>query len=252
MTPSLGGKRIVLTRSASAGADWETYLRRCGAIVYRFPTIETLPAPLTPKLRHALTHLSDFGWIIFTSAAGPFLAKEFMKLLRLKVPVRRMPPIAVIGEKTAEAVREIGYRVRFTPSRSDGRTFARELAPLRSPILLLRADIASPELPRALRARGARVVDLPVYRTKILRRPDPRFSKLLMSGAVDYLTFASPSAVQGFSARVKGSAVKAARKIPAIALGPRIALTLRHAGFRNVRVAREATIEGLMDAILSG
>jgi uroporphyrinogen III methyltransferase / synthase len=253
MKLSFKGKRIVLTRSTAAGDDWEKYLKRCGAIVYKFPTIETSRAPLTPKLRGALAHLGDFGWIIFTSAAGPYYMKDMMKRAGIKVLANKMPPVAAVGERTAEAVREIDRRVRFVPSKANGRTLGQKLKPLRSPILLLRSDIASPDLPKALRERGARVVDLAVYETKTILTPAPKqFIKLLKNGEIDHLIFASPSAVAGFVARVKGDAMKAARNIPVIALGLRIRKGLTQAGFHDVHVVREVTTAALADAIVHG
>ena len=174
-----------------------------------------------------------------------------MKKTRGTMPeAKEMPPIAVIGDRTADAVKAIGYRVAFTPKTSDSHALGWELHPLRSPILLLRSDIASAELPQTLRIREASVVDIPVYKTKFLHRPDPKFSKLLMDNKVDCLTFASPSAVRGFFARVKGEAIRSARQIPAIALGAQTGDALQRAGFRDIRVSREATIEGIADAIL--
>lgn len=244
----LAGKRIVLTRSASAGPEWKKYFKKLGAIVVNVPTIETVPVPVTARIRRVFRMIGEYDLLIFTSGGGAFSAKEIMK--RLKIRPRAMPPIAAVGEKTAESVRNMGWRAAFVPSRFNSRTLAKEIkiAPGME-VLVLRANIAPKEFPEALRARGARVTDLAVYKTKMIRRPAPQFSKLVRTGRIDYLTFASPSAVRGFALRVKGAAMKAARNLPAIALGPSVRDALMLAKFNDVRVARKPTISDMAKEI---
>lgn len=245
MKLSLKGKHIVITRSASASGDWEKYLEQRGAIIYSFPMIATAVARPTLKLRHAFLHLENFAWIIFTSAAGVQSFKELIKNLHIVTSIDRMPSFAVIGQVTAAAVRAIGYPVAFVPSKPDSATLAKELAPFQSPILLLRTNIASKELPRALRIRGASVVDIPVYKTTIIRKSNPLLSKLLVNKKIDYLLFASRSSVRGFTAQIKGDAMKVARNVTAVALSENIAKVLKRGGFRDIRVVSESSFQGV-------
>lgn len=235
MTESFKGKTIVLTRSAEAGGEWERELRKKGAIVHRFPTIETAAVKPTKRLRGALRNIHGFDWIVFTSAVGPYFLRDAAKGARVRLSKDALPRIAAIGRATATAVRAVGWRVAFTPSAANSMSLAKKLpvAP-GGPVLLLRANIASKELPRALVRRGARVKDIPIYRTKLIRRPDARFSKLLLENKIDMLTFASPSAVRGFRSRVKGAAFRKAVTVPAAALGGEVRRALKDAGFLKI------------------
>jgi uroporphyrinogen-III synthase len=249
----LKGKRVVVTRGGVGGREWKHYLEKRGAKVDWFPTIATAPIGRgrTQRLKDSLAHLDGFGWIVFTSAAAPRHLKTAMRKYHIAVSKKKMPLIAGIGKKTAAAVKAIGYDVAFVPSKANATTLARELKPLRSPILLLRADIASDELPRALAARGARVIDLPIYKTTRVRATaNGPFLEIIKNKKIDYFIFASPSAVRGFVLRVRKTGIKNARRTIAIALGARTADALRDAGFYTIRVAREATIEGIADAIV--
>ena len=68
---------------------------------------------------------------------------------------------------------------------------------------------------------------------------------------MDFLTFASPSAVRGFFMRVKDKKLqKKARDITAVAIGPRVAATLKKYGFKDVRTASEPTMKGMADAMI--
>lgn len=257
MRRPLEGKRIVVTRSVEGNAAWKVFLERAGAMVYELATIRTVSTRHNTKLARALKNMADFDWIIFTSAAAP----RFLKLpaKNFKKKSGKLPKVAVIGKETAEAARGAGYRIAFQPSKADSKTLALEL-PLASgvrghagrdglgghpgqSILLLRSAIASSELVDALKKRGAKVADVAVYRTESIRRRDAAFAKLLADGRIDYITFASPSAVQGFCARVGKQSLAAARSLPVLAIGSTVSAALEQRGFKNVHVAKEPTIE---------
>lgn len=241
---------VVITRPAAAGNDWEQHFKQRGFKVVRFPTIRTVAAAPDTAAKKAIRSLNDFHWIVFTSPTGPAFFKKMLGQLGVKIAPRSMPSIAAIGAKTAAAARAAGIRVKFIPSRSDSAALAREINPVRVPILLVRADIASQDLPKALKKRGAKVADVAIYKTILISRPaDKRFAKLLHASRLDYLTFASPSAVSGFLLRVKGAAAKKARSIPTIAIGPSVGRVLKGAGFKDVRIARENTARGIEAAM---
>ena len=249
----LKGKQIVITRSFSAGGEWKKYLEAHGAVVHAFPTIDTVSVEPTRRMVNTLKRMSDFDWIIFTSAAAPYFLRDLVKKIGMPlVPAQKMPSIAVVGEKTGESVHALGYRTTFTPLKFGSKMLAQKLGFVRgSRILLLRANIASDDLPKALKARGAAVTELGIYKTNIIRRPaELQFKKLLMTGAIDYITFASPSAVRGFAARVKEEAFKAAQRIPVIAMGSGISAALKQLEFKKIRLAKSPTIEGLADSML--
>lgn len=256
-------KLLVLTRSADAGDAWKKYLERRGFVVYHFPTIEIVLAKPTPKLLGVLKNISDFDWVVFTSAAGVrslsalALAKTTAAqiLPKINIAAARMPRVAVVGSATAAAARAAGYRVAFQPSAPSSAALAFELDPVRGQsILLLRTSIAPPDLRNALIARGATVTELPIYKTILRRDPDPKFEKLLAAGRIDFLTFASPSAVRGFFMRaprathMRKKFIDKARTVPAIAIGPSVAAALTKAGFKDVRMVEEPTVEAVGQA----
>jgi len=243
---------IVLTRSAEGNKEWSAFFQARGFRVYEFPTIETVPVKPNARLKNALARLHEFDWIIFTSAAGPHYMKALAKRMRVRLPARNMMPrVAAVGKRTGDAVKSIGYKAVFLPSRSDGKTLGRELKITRgSSILLLRAHIASSDLPLILKKRGARVTDIPIYKTNIIRKAgEPRFKKLLMSGEVECIVFASPSAVRGFVARTKGGVLDIAQHIPVIALGPASRFALWKANFKRIKTAHDARAQGILDCI---
>jgi uroporphyrinogen-III synthase len=261
---SLKGKLVVITRSVESNKPWIKYLKKQGAIPYPFPTIEIVPTKLTSEIKNVLKNIDDFDWVVFTSAAGIRSLKELIKKLAteksaIKISSARMPKIAVVGDTTAKAVRTAGYRVAFKPSTPSSAALAFELEPVRSrSILLLRTSIAPPDMRNVLIERGANVTELPIYTTVLRRDSDPKFEKLLMDGRIDFLTFASPSAVRGFFQRLSSlrsagrpyartKLIARARTVPAMAIGPSVVTALTKAGFKDIRTAKEPTIQACFD-----
>jgi len=248
----LKGKRIIITRSASGSALWKKYFIARGAVVYCFPTIEKNTVQLNKKIISTLRELERFDRVVITSIEALRALHSLVEKSGIDVPPKRFPPLAVTGTETARAARAMGYRVDFQPSIANATALAWEL-PLKgyaSGVLFLRSTIASRKIHEILTARGAKVVDRPVYRTVSIKKPDLDFSKLLDGGLIDYFTFASPSAVRGFFVRLDKKFHKKALAIPVVAIGPKVLKTLKKAGFKTIRVAAEPTPKGMAEAVI--
>src|SRR6202044_4182211 len=136
------GKLVVITRSVEGSEPWIKYVKAQGATPYFFPTIEIVPVGITAAIKSALENISDFDWVIFTSAAGIRSMKFFAERLAMEVSPKQMAKIAVIGDATAIVVKKMGYRVAFQPSEPNAAALGYELEPVNGKsILLLRTSI---------------------------------------------------------------------------------------------------------------
>jgi len=116
-------------------------------------------------------------------------------------------------------------------------------------VLLPRALDARTVLPDGLRALGAVVDVVPVYRVEVEREQGPAAWQRLLHETVDAVTFTSPSTVRNLvellgaeSSRVLGSAIVAC-------IGPITAAAARQCGLSVGLVAETYTIPGLVDAL---
>src|SRR5271168_3800730 len=66
----LFGRTIAVTRARATASGFATALRRLGAEVVEFPTIETAAPRSYAALDRAIKRIDSFDWIIFTSAMG--------------------------------------------------------------------------------------------------------------------------------------------------------------------------------------
>ena len=133
------------------------------------------------------------------------------------------------------------------PSRASGRDLAREL-PVEpgARVLLARADIADPELPDAVRAKGALVEEATAYRT----REAPEASRSLLAAALestvpDAIVFTSGSAVRGLLELAGPEARDALRRVPAVGIGSVTTQVAREHGFRVAAEARQPSPEAV-------
>lgn len=243
---SLTGKTVVVTRSAKASQNWIKKLTDLGAKVYNLPTITMSPVEPDETLINILRSLDQFDWIVFTSASGISYLSQLNKQLGLKKVNKRFPAVAAIGSRTAAEAISAGLKVTFEPSESDSQYLAQELPIVKNQrILLLRTTIASDDLPTSLQRRGAIVTDARIYQTAVLTSTDPTFSKLLRTNKVDFITFASSSAVAGFMARVGEEDLEYAKRVTVVAIGPGIVERLNDAGFSDVYMTKTASLDAI-------
>jgi uroporphyrinogen III methyltransferase/synthase len=114
--------------------------------------------------------------------------------------------------------------------------------------LVPRAEVAGPELVAALRAHGAEVVEIPLYRSQVPRDPDASVLARIRAGEVDVATFASSSAARNL-VKMLGNDLSGLDESLVACIGQQTAQTAARCGLRVGVVAREPTIPALVDAL---
>lgn len=245
----LHGRTILVTRARDQAGSLASLLAQAGAEVVEFPTIAIRPLDPAP-LDAALCRLSEYDWLIFTSANAVDIFFLRMRETGVSTP---MPPVCVIGPATAEQVRAWNADVALEPElyQAEGvlAAFAErvgELSGLR--LLLPRAQEARELLPQELERRGARVDVIPIYETVPPPGGADRLRSLLDSHPIDLVTLTSSSTARNFAELAGGP--ERLRNLRFAAIGPITAETARRLGMAVVCTARESTIPGLVQAIV--
>jgi uroporphyrinogen-III synthase len=117
--------------------------------------------------------------------------------------------------------------------------------------LLVQGNIARQDLREYLIGEGAIPDTVIVYQTVEVVPPETEaLVALLRNGAVDVVTFASPSAVRGFFRATQCEPLFHAGKLPLIAvIGSTTSDEVRKRGLPVSVVAKTATMSGLVEAI---
>jgi uroporphyrinogen III methyltransferase/synthase len=162
--------------------------------------------------------------------------------------------IAAVGPATAATLRQLHLKVDLTPPEYIASAIAAALAKYESienlKILLLRAEVAGPELPKKLEEMGAIVDDIACYKT-VPETEDRNgaAARLLQEGA-DWITFASGSAAQNFHARFNLNQLLTQHpQIQFASIGPETSKALLALGFKPALEAKEHTMAGLVKAL---
>ncbi len=252
----LFGKRIVITRMRDKASALRERLSALGAQVLEFPLIEIKPNPDGSAMDKAISELSSFDWLIFTSTYGvdaffDRLEEKHGKDARCLGKIK----IACVGPETSAALAKKGLRADLEPKRFETAAlveeFKRRFRALRGvKILLLRTNIAPPDLEEGLKKLGAEVRRVTAYLTKFTKSPSLEIKKELMGNRVDFVTFTSSSTVTGFIRSLGLKNIKKiSKKIRFASIGPVTSKTLRGYGLKPYCEAKTFTTEGLAEAL---
>ncbi len=250
-TKPLFGKGIVITRPEKQAEGLARLLWAQGARVIHFPVIEIAPPADWKPLDDALERLQGYRWIIFTSANG--VDFFFRRLRERRKDIRELKgiKIATIGPATEAAVEKLGIGVDLVPEDyiSEGvvRAFAgQDLRGCR--ILLPRAVEARDVIPKGLGKMGANVDVVSAYRTVKAGTDPSLLLTLFKDGAVDAITFTSPSTVVNFF-KIIGEDFKLPSAVKVATIGPVTEAAARRAGLEVHIHQDKYTIEKLVEAI---
>lgn len=246
----LKGKRVVVTRPKERAGTLSSRLRALGAEVWEFPCIETIPLRPCPPLTRAVEELRQYEWLVFTSPAG--VDCLWAELERTGRDARALAGVqlAAIGPGTAEALAAHGLRADFVPPIYDGAHLGAGLAErCAGRVLLLRAEWGSHALTAALEGAKLEYDDVAVYQTQYAAPRSAELRQAVERGEVEFVTFTSASTVRGFVQSV-GEDTNFSR-ITGVCIGEQTAAQAR-AYHIPVTVAREATLDGLMELMLEG
>jgi uroporphyrinogen-III synthase len=116
-------------------------------------------------------------------------------------------------------------------------------------ILLARAEVARDVIPDALRAAGAEVDLVDVYRN-VLPEAAPEQLRQALTSRLDAATFTSSSSVTHLSAAARAAGLAwPFAGVPAISIGPITSETLRELGWEPAIEANPSDIPGLIAAV---
>ena len=250
---ALDGRRIVITRSAAQSEMLAKELSARGAIPVVLPLVSFADPQDFAPLDRAIAEIQQFDWIILTSAqAVRAVVKRGEQLERSLMRSGSKLRIASVGPVTAEAARQAGLPVEYVAETHTGAALAEELGDRLqgAKVFLPRSDRANPDLPAALKRRGAQVTEVIAYRTLKPTDVDQRNLRQMAEGAADAVLFFSPSAVQHFAELFGGEQLRALQdKLAITAVGPVTANVLRQAGVGRTVLAGDTTAAAVVNAL---
>lgn len=253
-TRPLLGRRIVVTRAREQASDLVKQLADLGAECLQYPTIKVVPAADTDPLDDAISRLSAYDWIVFTSVNG--VKFFFARLFELGLDVRALNHLhtAAIGPVTSQKLRTFGLKSDILPknyrAEAVADAFRREDLNGKK-VLLPRAAEARPVLPVELSKMGAEVDEVTTYLTENVADNADRLIEELTNKRIDLITFTSSSTVKNFKALLPSENIRDLLEgVTVASIGPITTDTAEQLGFEVQITAPTYTIPGLCDAIM--
>lgn len=247
----LFGQKIVVTRAADQAAEFCDRLRALGADAIELPVIALEPPADPAPLDRAIANLEVYDWLIFTSVNGVRFFLE--RLDQSPGDLRSLRArICAIGPATRKAIEALHLKVDLMPdeyvAESLIKAFAQEdLAGKK--ILLPRAAVARDVIPTELAKLGAQVDVVEAYRNVVPRDASARAREIFPAEhKPEWITFTSSSTVKNLLAIASREALQGVR---IASIGPVTSSTICAHGLKVDAEAKQFTIDGLIDAILS-
>jgi uroporphyrinogen III methyltransferase/synthase len=270
-TRPLFGQTVVVTRTRDQASDLSTRLDALGANVIEAATIEVTPVADRSSLDAALTGLlgatpapgslgagdaSVTPTVVFTSTNGVRAARDRMRELKLDARIFAGCDVAVIGDATARAVRDmLCIEPDVVPERAVAEALADALIARGNVrgrrFILLRAEIGRPVLVDRLRNAGAIVDDIAIYETTIATALPDDLIDALAGGRVNWITFTSSSTARNFVTLLGDAYRDKLTGVKLASIGPVTTDTIRSLGLEPAVVADKAEIESLVAAIVA-
>ena len=254
MSGSLQGRRIVVTRAREQAGDLVRALEERGAVAVLAPVIRIQPVENLAVLRGALTALSAYRWVVFTSQNAVQIVFDRLVAWGLTPRVFASTSVAAIGTSTAEALTVKGVVPALVPPEFVAEALAEALIQhsrgslVGARVLIPSAEDAREALAAALRQHGAEVQAIAVYRTVPVETDLSRLASDITLGRIDAVTFTSSSTVRSFVDLVGLPAATSGRFVAAT-IGPVTAGTARDLGLRDIIEAEPHTVPGLVDSL---
>lgn len=251
----LAGRRIALTRPAGAAGSWRAQLEEMGAEVLELPLIQVSREIDLHVLHDVLSELGGYDWIVFTSANGVrYFFEEFRRIYD-DIRALGLLRIAVVGEATAAAVRELWLRVECQAKKATAEALADELIASGSldsaKVLVVTGNLNRDTLVTKLEEARAIVDRLQVYKTEETDLAADPVARDFRARGADAILFASPSAAQSFLDQAPALKLAAGAKRPlAGSIGPSTSAAMKELKLPVDFEAAEPTLPALVEALV--
>ncbi len=234
---TLAGFKIQLLRPFDPSDELALRLRDRGALVVQAPAIEVQdPSDGGAALRSAIAAIQEYDWLIFTSKNAVERVVKECHDLRSLAHVK----IACIGTGTQAALGRHRIGCDLMPPDFVGESLVESFPPGQGRVLIPRARVGRDVVPHGIRAKGWSVDVVEAYLVDI---GTPRIT-LDQARMMDLVIFTAASTVDAYRQQYPGVMPKYA-----VAIGSVTASRLRSAGVESVHMAREFSVDGILELV---
>lgn len=248
----LFGQTIMVTRTRNQSSSLLEKIMDLGGNPIELPTIKIEKVENNIELENEIKNIKDYTYLVLTSKNGVDIL--FDKLNEMNLDARSLAnlKICAIGLATERAIRDRGIIADIVPEKFVAESLYEELKPI-----LNKGDKVL--IPRAKNARDylvdkieeiCEVKEVHTYETVIDNGMKDKILEILNQEKIDYITFASSSAVRNFTEIIGRDNIYRLDDIKVISIGPITSDTAKELGIDIYKEAKTSTIDGMIDMII--
>ncbi len=198
----LAGLRLLVTRQENDETSLTEMLKSKGASVLNTPMTQILPPKSWEQFDKTVLQASNIDWAVFTSSNG--VSNCFSRLRDTDFSPSQIfssIKIACVGRSTSTKLVEKGIIPEVLPEhfQTEGLIYAFKNFDLREKIFwLIQAESPRELLIDFLKIKRSKIISTPVYRNMPVLRDYSFLLDELLQSKLDWILFASPSAVKNF------------------------------------------------------
>ena len=198
----LSGLRFLVTRQDTPESSLSILLQYQGAAVVYAAMTKIIPPESWQSFDETVKGSLKIDWAVFTSGNGVSLCVSRLKDLEIDPQFFFSKiKIACVGQSTSSALSKHGITAELIPEhfQSEGLIDAFSEYDLKNKrCWMIQAESPRKTLRLALKKQGAKIISTPVYKTVPSRKDNSFLLEELAQAKLDWIIFASPSAVQNF------------------------------------------------------
>ncbi|MGR9045302.1 MAG: uroporphyrinogen-III synthase [Gammaproteobacteria bacterium] len=241
---------VLVTRPAHQAEHLVELIERRGWRAVLFPVLEILPVMGSEKLNSLLPRLEHFDILIFISANAVNFA---LQANGGKIDLFENHRIAAVGRATAKALEMAGLSVDWLPTSGFNSEALLEMPAFQRvegrSLLIVRGEGGRETLADTLRARGATVEYLEVYK-RIRPESDNRpVVRLLERHELDVITLTSGEALQNLMVMLGQNCRSELCTVPLVVISQRMKDMAEAMGFETVMVADSPADTAMIETI---
>ncbi len=254
----LSNKTILVTRAQRAEDELVTQLENYGAKVFYSPTIEIIDPENYSPLDEALSNLSSYDWVIFTSRNAVEKVVARMKKLNIALSDLSKLKILVVGLATAKTLEKAQLPVSLIPEvfHAEGvldslqKYYKNTDLLAKCSFLFPRAEMGRDILPVELAKIGAKIDLVTAYKTSIPASAKTDLLNIFDREKIDLITFTSPSTINNLAELIAPANLSDLLKETVIAcIGPVTAKAAKDFGLEVAICPNQSTAIDLVVAI---
>ena len=243
--------RVLVTRPAGQADRLCRLLQEAGYAAVQLPTLEIRESDAIESMQALVESLKNYDLAVFISVNAVNHGLEYV-LARRDWP--QQVKIATVGASSAAALREHGLAPDLVPAHqynSEALLALDELQDMHGKrVVIMRGNGGREHLRDTLRARGAEVDYVEVYRRVCPETDSQLMRSLLQPGALDVITVTSNETLQNLFTMAGVSGQPQLRSLPLVVASERQAQLAQELGFEHAAVVAEnAADAALVEAV---